>query len=49
MLRKRKPLRPRIIIQADSDGDEGMTFNEAHPSAHRDACGSDVENEGKLQ
>ena len=47
VLRKRKPLRPRIIIQADSDG-EAVTLNEAHPSAHRDANGSDIENEGEF-
>ena len=47
VLRKRKPLRPRIIIQADSDG-EAVTLNEAHPSAHRGANGSDIENEGEF-
>ena len=47
VLRKRKPLRPRIIIQTDSDG-EAVTLNEDHPSAHRESNGSDIENEGEL-
>ena len=47
VLRKRKPLRPRIIIQADSDGEEGVTLNETNSSVPRDAYDSDIENEGK--